>query len=102
MEPAVFSGWNFLISWFAHLFNPPLLNSLSQWQRIVRSFLVALSLFVLCIAVATLGATFLYVAGHARALVNDQTTVAGLGIVLVAVIGDTLCFRALLAIKRGV
>ena len=51
---------------------------------------------------ATLGSTFLYVSGQVRPLANDQTTVASFGIILVAVIGDTLCFRALLAIKRGV
>jgi len=99
--PAVFEAGNIIVSWFNHLFNPPPLVSLSQGQKIARSFLVALSLFVCCIAVATFGAVGLYLTGQARAMASDQTTMAGLEIVAIALVGDALCLRAVLAIKRG-
>jgi hypothetical protein len=97
----VFDGLIALVTWFAGLFNPPPLVSLSQGEKILRSFLVALSLFAACIAVATLGAIGLYLIGQAREILNDQKALAGMGIVAVAIVGDALCVRAVLAIKRS-
>ena len=97
----MFNGQSALVLWFAHLFNPPPLTTLTRSQKIARSFLVALTLFACCIAVATLAAVALYLAGHAHEMAKDRTTVAGVEIIFIAAIVNALCLRAILTIKRS-
>jgi hypothetical protein len=90
-----------LVSWLANLFNPPPLGSMNRGQKVGRICLVALTLFFGCVVAAILGTLGLWMAGQARAAMQVPTGLEGMTIVVVGLMGNILCLRTLLAIRRN-
>ena len=87
--------------WFATLFNPPPRETMSQVQKIIRSFFVTLVLVVTCTLVSMALALGIFVIekGH-RLLLTVPMLVNGVIIILVSGCVNTVCVLILLRVQK--
>ena len=91
-----------IFAWLANLFDPPPLESMSLTQKVSRVFLVALTLVVICILTAMLGALGIFLVQKAHGMLGGAPELLDdLAIIFVSMIVNTICVIVLLAIKRA-
>jgi hypothetical protein len=91
-----------ILPWLAHLFNPPPLESMTLTQKVGRVFLVALTLVVICILSAMLGALGIFLAQKAHGmLASTPELLDDLAIIFASMIVNTICVIVLLEIRKA-
>jgi len=90
-----------LLAWLVNVFNPPPLETMTRAQKIGRASLVALTLVIICILTAMLGALGIFLVQKGRHLMGSMIDLLdGLGIIFVSTIVNTICVIVLLEIRR--
>jgi hypothetical protein len=91
-----------VLAWLAHLFNPPPLESMTFAQKVGRVFLVALTMVVICILTAMLGALGIFLVQKAHGMLSSAPELLDdLGIIFASMIVNTICVIALLEIRKA-
>jgi len=83
------------------LFDPPLRDSMSFGQKLGRIFRFSLILVIICILVALVLASAIFVVQECKLVVNSvPEMLTGIAIVLASLIVNALCVRVLLEIRK--
>ena len=91
-----------ILPWLAHLFNPPPLESMTLTQKVGRVFLVALTLVVICILSAMLGALGIFLVQKAHGmLAGTPELLDDIAIIFASMVVNTICVIVLLEIRKA-
>ena len=91
-----------LLAWLMNLFAPPPLASMSVAQKMGRTFLVTMTLVVICILTTMMGALGIFVIQRGRAMLGSiPELLRGLEIVFAGICVNAICVAVLLHIKRA-
>jgi hypothetical protein len=91
-----------LLAWLINLFAPPPLASMSLAQKLSRSFLVTLTLVVICILTTMLGAVGIFMIERGRNMLGSvPELLRGLEIIFTGICVNAICVAVLLQIKKA-
>jgi len=91
-----------LLAWLLHLFAPPPLASMSVTQKIGRTFLVTMTLVVICILTTMLGAIGIFVIERGRDMLGSIPELRrGVVIIFAGICVNAICVAVLLHIKKA-